>query len=969
MANKANSSLAVASLWKAWDERYAKNLPTAEAVVESVTRDSSGQAIRAFASIDGASCVQITVPYGAKLAKGTVVKVANEGSLVSPSWVVGNAVSGVGATRLYDFPEDATAGGELFHEGDALFGNPAAGNMLYRQVSNSLLLRMAAEVVIRLDGITGSATFGSEAGNNLRWDRGESQLGFYYQDRPMMIFDGETQSIIGLQRIGSPLGPSVEFADGASITTPSGMNVVTGIMARDADGIPYFNVNAGSNVSANDVFVRIGGSSASSFIESRPGLGETTIQMGKGSWGDSFSGIRIWSEGDGNAFLEGLYNGETRLKFDNAGNFYAYGYSPVSHSHDLDDLLDVVISGTPADNEILAYDTSTNGWINQTPAEAGLAHALDGAMHTIGALTANYLVMSNGSILASASNTDAQVAAAVSASHAAMTLATSGDTLLGLAGQALSLDTQTANFVFAGATSGASAAPTFRALVDADIPAAIMRDSEHTGIGDGAPHQAALTLSTSGDTLLGLAGQALSLDTQAANIVLAGPATGAAAAPTFRAVVAADIPAGIIALSHHANMATASLFYRKTAGDGAPEVNSLATLKTDLLLTGTNSGDTAPNSTATKAAKLYYPLPVHCRVLNLATTDADLKGFYGGFTDGRYGYFVPCHNNAASFGKVARVDLTDFSTVSVLNLASTDAELVGFRGGFTDGRYGYFVPDNNGVVYLGKVARVDLTDFSTVSVLNLASTDADLKGFYGGFTDGRYGYFVPYNNGVASGKVARVDLTDFSTVSVLNLALTDVDLKGFQGGFTDGRYGYFVPNNDGAVYLGKVARVDLANFSTVSVLNLALTDAGLKGFAGGFTDGRYGYFVPYHNSSAYFGKVARVDLTDFATVTVLNLVSTDSDLKGFHGGFTDGRYGYFVPYYNGGAASFGKVARVDLTDFSTVSVLNLASTDADLKGFFGGFTDGRYGYFAPYYDGAAYFGKVARIPMQFGGNL
>jgi hypothetical protein len=40
-----------------------------------------------------------------------------------------------------------------------------------------------------------------------------------------------------------------------------------------------------------------------------------------------------------------------------------------------------------------------------------------------------------------------------------------------------------------------------------------------------------------------------------------------------------------------ANMATASVVYRKTAGSGAPEVQTLATLKTDLGLTGTNSGD------------------------------------------------------------------------------------------------------------------------------------------------------------------------------------------------------------------------------------------------------------------------------------------------------------------------------------------------------------------------------------------
>jgi len=46
-----------------------------------------------------------------------------------------------------------------------------------------------------------------------------------------------------------------------------------------------------------------------------------------------------------------------------------------------------------------------------------------------------------------------------------------------------------------------------------------------------------------------------------------------------------------VSLAKMADMATSSLIYRKTAGPGDPEVNTLATLKTDLGLTGTNSGD------------------------------------------------------------------------------------------------------------------------------------------------------------------------------------------------------------------------------------------------------------------------------------------------------------------------------------------------------------------------------------------
>lgn len=51
------------------------------------------------------------------------------------------------------------------------------------------------------------------------------------------------------------------------------------------------------------------------------------------------------------------------------------------------------------------------------------------------------------------------------------------------------------------------------------------------------------------------------------------------------------IDPSVVTLAKQANMATASVVYRKTAGAGAPEVNTLATLKTDLGLTGTNSGD------------------------------------------------------------------------------------------------------------------------------------------------------------------------------------------------------------------------------------------------------------------------------------------------------------------------------------------------------------------------------------------
>lgn len=69
-------------------------------------------------------------------------------------------------------------------------------------------------------------------------------------------------------------------------------------------------------------------------------------------------------------------------------------------------------------------------------------------------------------------------------------------------------------------------------------------------------------------------------------ITLTGDVTGSGTGS-----FAATIANGAVTLAKMANMATASVFYRKTAGSGAPEVQTLATLKTDLGLSGTNTGD------------------------------------------------------------------------------------------------------------------------------------------------------------------------------------------------------------------------------------------------------------------------------------------------------------------------------------------------------------------------------------------
>jgi hypothetical protein len=164
---------------------------------------------------------------------------------------------------------------------------------------------------------------------------------------------------------------------------------------------------------------------------------------------------------------------------------------------------------------------------------------------------------------------------------------------------AVTLATQTANTVFAGPGTGLPATPAFRALVAADIPdlsgtyqplnaklTAISALANAAGAltNDGAgvfsyvaPTTGTVTsvamtvpsfLSVAGSPITGSGTLAVTLATETANFVFAGPTTGAAATPTFRALVAADF-ASIPATTF--TMATARILGRTTAGTGVVE--------------------------------------------------------------------------------------------------------------------------------------------------------------------------------------------------------------------------------------------------------------------------------------------------------------------------------------------------------------------------------------------------------------
>ena len=156
--------------------------------------------------------------------------------------------------------------------------------------------------------------------------------------------------------------------------------------------------------------------------------------------------------------------------------------------------------------------------------------------------------------------------------------------------------TTTANFVFAGPLSGSPAAPTFRALTTADIPA--LAYGTVTSVGLALPSIMTVSGSpvTSSGTLTG------ALTTQAVNAIFAGPSSGAAAAPTFRSLTTADIPA----LSYVTSVAATVPAFLSIAGSPITTSGTLAISYSGTALPIANGG--TGETTASAAFNALSPV-------------------------------------------------------------------------------------------------------------------------------------------------------------------------------------------------------------------------------------------------------------------------------------------------------------------------------------------------------------------------
>jgi hypothetical protein len=411
-----------------------------------------------------------------------------------------------------------------------------------------------------------------------------------------------------------------------------------------------------------------------------------------------------------------------------------------------------------------------------------------------------------------------------------------------------------------------------------------------------------------------------------------------------------------------------------------PQLTSLPTATTAPSATTAPTSTTAPTAanepTATSLPPLITPGSGQIEALDMKAVESDLtQGFAHGFFNGDYVYFIPDTWLKAALLKVVRVDQKNFTQAgtSVLDLQSATSY---FIGSLTDGNYGYF-PNAE-----GEVTRLNLKDFSS-SGMAWVTLDLGQSANYlsGGFSDGQYAYF-----GTRLG-LYRVDVKNFTPAGTTFLDTRSVDKTTYLwGGVTDGRYGYFASqevavimngntNTGGSDTFTKMVRIDLQNFtpSGVIVLDLAGVDPNMMVLYGSFLNAGYLYLAPNQN-----GKITRIDTKNFTTagVTSLDLSTIDSGLFGYVSAFTDGTYGYFIPNYYGSSGDAydgaGKIARVDLKDFTTggVTWLDLTRLDKSWNNFMDGMADSHYlylepGTYAP--TGATLNTSVVRISLDYAG--
>lgn len=366
--------------------------------------------------------------------------------------------------------------------------------------------------------------------------------------------------------------------------------------------------------------------------------------------------------------------------------------------------------------------------------------------------------------------------------------------------------------------------------------------------------------------------------------------------------------------------------------------------------------------------------PLRARMDAFASFDAghidglDTKGYFGAVCDGRYVYFAPQRNGSGTqHGNVLRLDTHgDFgdpeSWTSYDAGQTSGLNTKGYYGAVHTGDFMYFIPRTDGKTHHSRMLRYDARrDFQNPKSWE-AYDIGPVVSYQSAAYDGRYLYLVPgYEaDGSESGKAVRCDtqgaFQDPKSYDVYDAGHTGgLNTKNYDGACFDGRYVYYAPLNNRGAALRLDTTGDFGDPKSWQAFDAG--ERGLHTCVGAIFDGRYVYYVPYaHSRAVRYDTQGAFD--DPANWHAYDATSTSGlHTRGYDGACFDGRYVYFIPFYEGHDPRKGfhcRVLRYDtLKDFSDGTAWDAADGGAFTNppnpgGFNGGAFDGRYVYCAPW---------------------
>jgi len=147
---------------------------------------------------------------------------------------------------------------------------------------------------------------------------------------------------------------------------------------------------------------------------------------------------------------------------------------------------------------------------------------------------------------------------------------------------------------------------------------------------------------------------------------------------------------------------------------------------------------------------------------------------------------------------------------------------VGYKGACFDGRYIYFAPFRDGSASHGRVLRYDtqgpFSDPASWTAYDAGATGGlDARGYVGAEHVGHYIYFIPYSyeesefHAIALRYDTLGGFTDPGSWTAYDAgASSGLTTKGYKYSAFDGRYLYYVPYNNGIMFSGIALRYDTA---------------------------------------------------------------------------------------------------------------------------------------------------------------